>query len=77
MKTNIEYFNIATEHKEKMLDENYHKIVDKRVGFLLETSCPKFHSRSPCVVITGSGGTTHSLQTRGEEKFSVPLSLSY
>lgn len=31
MKTNIEYFNIATEHKEKMLDENYHKIVDKRV----------------------------------------------
>lgn len=31
MKNNLDYFNIATEHKEKMLDENYHKIVDNRV----------------------------------------------
>lgn len=31
METNLNYFKIATEHKEKMIDENYHKIVDRRV----------------------------------------------
>lgn len=31
MRTNLEYFYIGVENKEKILDENYHKIVDKRV----------------------------------------------
>lgn len=31
MRSNLDYFSIATKHKEKMLDKNYHKIVDNRV----------------------------------------------
>ena len=31
MKNNLEYFNLATEHKEELLDENYHKKVERKI----------------------------------------------
>lgn len=31
MKTNLEYFQLATEHKEELLDENYHKKVERKI----------------------------------------------
>ena len=31
MKTNLSYFEISISHKEQLLDENYCKIVDKRM----------------------------------------------